>query len=171
MQAKLLRARKICEAGIDGLYKTPDTVLEEARALPANSAEEKAIRSDAITEAKQLLSCKKLLIKKFPNGITPITDEDRAAVEAIRKQLLQRLLKEKAFKDLDKAEDLYKKATKALHDAQRIVREYHNQSNFDELMEKYEEAKAALELEKQQNREIEEQAAQQKETAKKGRRR
>ena len=38
-------------------------------------------------------------------------------------------------------------------------------------MEKYEEAKAALELEKQQNREIEEQAAQQKETANKGRRR
>ena len=95
MQAKLLRARKICEAGIDGLYKTPDTVLEEARALPANSAEEKAIRSDAITEAKQLLSCKKLLIKKFPNGITPITDEDRAAVEAQPKTALQRLLKRK----------------------------------------------------------------------------
>lgn len=172
MQAKLLRARKICEAGIDGLYKTPDTVLEEARALPANSAEEKAIRSDAITEAKQLLSCKKLLIKKFPNGITPITDEDRAAVEAMSENsFAEALKKKKAFKDLDKAEDLYKKATKALHDAQRIVREYHNQSNFDELMEKYEEAKAALELEKQQNREIEEQAAQQKETAKKGRRR
>ncbi|MGI6772788.1 MAG: hypothetical protein GX264_01540 [Clostridiales bacterium] len=163
MQSKLMRAKKITEAGIAGLYNTPDTVLQEARALPAYTVEEREIRSDAISEAKQLLSCKKLLHKKFPGGITPVSQEEKNAVEAMPEDSFTQALKKKiALRNLDKKEDLYKKATMALHNAQMVEREYYNQSHFDELLSKYEEAKAALEQEQAQKQALEEEEKQRK---------
>lgn len=68
--AEVERARLIYDAGLSGLSKVTTISLEEAKAMPKATKEERKIRADAIEKAKNEIESKKVIAKHYPNGLT-----------------------------------------------------------------------------------------------------
>lgn len=79
-QFRLETARRIVSGGIAGIASADVSVLEKAKALPRGTKEEKQFRSEAISDAKSIISCKKATLKYYPGGISEF---DTAALDEL----------------------------------------------------------------------------------------
>ena len=69
VQFQFEQAKKIYAAGLDGLTDVEPDIVEKAKALPAGTEEEKAIRKNAIELAKLRRSCARDIIAKHSGKI------------------------------------------------------------------------------------------------------
>lgn len=70
MQAQLKRAEAICAGGLQTLPELNTMTVQEARALPKTTPQEKELRKLAIENARIEKSSKKAIAKHYPNGVT-----------------------------------------------------------------------------------------------------
>ncbi|MBQ2758774.1 MAG: MFS transporter [Clostridia bacterium] len=70
VQIQLQKAKETYALGLQGAFSFSDTLLKEAKALPKTTEEEKLVRSNAISLAKDARIAKRCAKKNFPNGIT-----------------------------------------------------------------------------------------------------
>lgn len=152
--ARLEWARRVAQGGIEGISAVDASVLSRAKALPADTAEERLIRKEAVADAKLALRCKKAALKYYPDGITVFDEEKLNALYEREKTLGERkteLLKNKAGKketaelnrELKKtaagikaAHDVYQRyieSTKVYHEALKYIAQAENYSRFGEL--------------------------------------
>ena len=100
-QAKLERAKRVAQAGIEGVCTADGGAVASAKALPADTPEEKLIRKEAVDDAKLALRSKKAALKYYPDGIREF-DETRLTdlydTEATLQNKKSAMLKEKAGK-------------------------------------------------------------------------
>lgn len=68
VKAQLEEAKKIYTAGLGGLYTLEVPSMKAAKAMP-NNAEEKELRRNAINRVRMIKDSKKVLRKKYPDGI------------------------------------------------------------------------------------------------------
>lgn len=68
VKAQLEEAKKIYTAGLGGLYTLEVPSMKAAKAMP-NNAEEKELRRNAINRVRMIKDSKKVLKKKYPDGI------------------------------------------------------------------------------------------------------
>ena len=106
--AEVERARLIYDAGLNGLSKVTTISLEEAKAMPKATKEERKIRADAIEKAKNEIESKKVIAKHYPNGLTEFDNSvfeklfnEEDAIGENLKALYEKL--EEAKKEKDKS--------------------------------------------------------------------
>lgn len=75
-QARLTWAKEICSRGLSGIAKTSEDALAAALAMPTETKEERAIRKQAVSDAKLGLRCRKAAISYYPDGV-PSFDEQK----------------------------------------------------------------------------------------------
>ena len=75
-QARLIWAKEICSRGLSGIAKTSEEALAAALAMPTETKEERAIRKQAVSDAKLGLRCRKAAISYYPDGV-PSFDEQK----------------------------------------------------------------------------------------------
>ncbi len=68
VKAQLEEAKKIYTAGLEGLYALEVPSMKAAKAMP-NNTEEKELRRNAINRVRMIKDSKKVLRKKYPDGI------------------------------------------------------------------------------------------------------
>ncbi len=69
-KARLERAKEIVAAGINGFYDISLISKDEANKMPSYTPEEKELRRETLESIKQIKNAKKLVSKKFANGLT-----------------------------------------------------------------------------------------------------
>lgn len=69
VKAQVEEARKIYAAGLEGLYTLEVPSMAAAKALPHKTEDEKEIRRNAINRVRMIRDSKKMLAKKYANGI------------------------------------------------------------------------------------------------------
>lgn len=69
-QAELENARQIVSAGLGGYLDIPMMSLQDARALPKKTPEEKAARKTAIENAKNRRTAQRTIAANYPDGLT-----------------------------------------------------------------------------------------------------
>ncbi len=157
-RAKLERAARIAERGIEGILHTDEALLTEAMALPAGTPEEKLIRKEAVADARLALRCKKSAQKYYPNGIAPFDEarlNDLYYTEKTLQEKKAALLREKADKreiadvsarldaaaaDIKAQQEEYRRyaeSTKAYHEAKKYLAQAENYARFGELDDLY----------------------------------
>lgn len=68
VKAQLEEAKEIYDAGLEGLYALEVPSMKAAKAIP-NNTEEKELRRNAINRVRMIKDSKKVLRKKYPDGI------------------------------------------------------------------------------------------------------
>lgn len=68
-KAQLAEAQKIYDAGLEGLYSLEIPSMEAAKALPKSNEDEKELRRNAINRVRMIKDSKKMLAKKYADGI------------------------------------------------------------------------------------------------------
>ena len=68
VKAQLKEAKEIYDAGLEGLYALEVPSMKAAKAMP-NNTEEKELRRNAINRVRMIKDSKKVLRKKYPDGI------------------------------------------------------------------------------------------------------
>lgn len=66
---KLHRANSFVAAGLNGFISIAAMDKRAAKAMPKNTAEEKERRREALTDIQQIKTARKVIAKKFPNGL------------------------------------------------------------------------------------------------------
>ena len=144
-QARYERYVELNKAGYDAIANADKSVLKTAKAMRAHTHEDRVIRSDAIADARLLLSCRKAMRRYYPNGIvTPDStalDKAEALPEDTR---AQRRYRKKLIKSLVNEKSKYTRSVKILLDARRMIIEKENFTHLDEIREQYKEAKNRL---------------------------
>ena len=107
--------------------------------------EDRVIRSDAIADARLLLSCRKAMRRYYPNGIvTPDSTAIEKAEALPEDTRAQRRYRKKLIKSLVNEKSKYTRSVKILLDARRMIIEKENFTHLDEIREQYKEAKNRL---------------------------
>lgn len=120
VQEQVKVAKEIYAGGLSNLVNVEPDVLAKARALPKNTEEEKLYRKAAISEARERLSSRKMILKHYPNGIeafdTAVFDQLFAEEDRLELAL------ESAFKKQFEAKDQKDRAAlqQAKHEVQRV---------------------------------------------------
>jgi hypothetical protein len=157
-QEKLIRARRVADAGAEGVAGTDEGVLAAAKALPAGTPSEKLIKKEAVADARLALRCKKAALKYYPDGVKPF-DEARLTDLYGRETALQEqkaaLLKQKAGKsaiadvsarlrqtgaEIKTAQEEYlhyAESTKVYREAKKYLAQAENYARFGELDDMY----------------------------------
>ncbi len=137
------RCAKLIASGYSAIYNADKSVMKEAKAMPKTTAEEREIRSEAITYARLLLNCRKHINRYFPNGT--VKEPDNALLEAAEKMpeetLSQRIAKKKKIRNFVNEKSKYVRSAKVMIDAKRMITEKENFTHIDEIREKYIESK------------------------------
>ena len=69
VKTQLEEAKKIYSAGLEGLYSLEIPSMKAARAMPKATEEEKDMRRNAINRVRMIKDSKKVLAKKYADGI------------------------------------------------------------------------------------------------------
>ena len=152
--SRLRWAETVAAAGIEGIPQADESTLAGARALPANTPENRAVRKEAVADARLLLRCKKAARKYYPNGIKEFDEAVLNALYAKENELGEKkaaLLKAKAGKDeiaaltaesaqtarsikaLHEEYRRYAECTRVYRDALRFIAQAKNYARFGEL--------------------------------------
>lgn len=143
MQYKVKMAKEIYARGLEGLLECPESVLREARQLPGGTKEEKAIRAAAIEMAKNRRRSRKLLPKYYPNGLEePNPQRMQDALNLPETTPQETRARKKAVKAAVDEKSRFNRAAKPFVDSRRLLTEEENYKHFDEIHDKYEDAKA-----------------------------
>ena len=153
-QARLGWAEAVVSGGIGGVSGTDDAVLANARALPSGTAQERALRKQAIADAGLALRCKKAAAKYYPDGIKEFDEAALTALYDRDKELGEKkaaLLKDKAdkkeiaavttelrnvaakIKAMQEAYQHYAESTKVVREARKFVTQAENYARFGEM--------------------------------------
>lgn len=68
-KAQLAEAQKIYDSGLEGLYSLEIPSMKAAKALPKSTEDEKELRRNAINRVRMIKDSKKVLAKKYADGI------------------------------------------------------------------------------------------------------
>ncbi|HAY73843.1 MAG TPA: hypothetical protein DCY31_08425 [Ruminococcaceae bacterium] len=68
-KAQLAEAQKIYDSGLEGLYSLEIPSMKVAKALPKSTEDEKELRRNAINRVRMIKDSKKVLAKKYSDGI------------------------------------------------------------------------------------------------------
>ncbi len=140
---QLERAKKTVERASEGIYNFDGSMLRECKAMPKATSEQKIIRTDALSTAKQYKACSKKLKKYYPDGIKEPDKQQLLDAENLPDDTLtQKLVRKKAIKAYVNENSRYNHSLKVLLDAQRLIKEEINYSRLDEIRSIYEKAKA-----------------------------
>jgi NADH dehydrogenase/NADH:ubiquinone oxidoreductase subunit G len=157
-QARLRRAGEIAAAGVQNIPNVSTALLAEAKALPNDTKENRAIRKDAVSGARLALRCKKAAAKYYPNGIAPFDEVRLNRLYADEQRLTEKkaaLLREKGgkaqtaeisaelgriaaeIKAMHAEYGRYMESTKVFHDAKKLIAQAENYARFGELDQRY----------------------------------
>ncbi|HOU10921.1 MAG TPA: MFS transporter [Clostridiales bacterium] len=143
VMAQVERAERTVSLGIEGLRNTNPGERKAAKALPKRTAEERSIRSDALAYSRAKKSCRKLLLKYYPDKVTAPADRELEEAEALPADTLpQRLRRHRAIRRFVSEKSRYTRAVKVLLDAERLLTEMENYRHLEEIRLLYDEAKA-----------------------------
>ncbi|MBQ9878920.1 MAG: MFS transporter [Clostridia bacterium] len=127
-KARLVWAERVVDAGEEGIPAQSGTVLSDARALPAASAEERKIRKEAVADAGLELRCKKAALKYYPDGIVSFDEtalDDLYEEEKTLGEKKAELLKEKADRsEIDSVTRRLKELSRKIKEAQTEYQRY-----------------------------------------------
>ncbi|NMP37617.1 MAG: hypothetical protein GX051_05765 [Clostridiales bacterium] len=177
MQDKLMLAHDIYDMGLNGFYAADISGLEQARALPGFTKEEREVRKEAVELSKDTQRSRKLVKKYYPEGIVPFDmtvfdklfeAEDASELELENaykeyfadkknKQIKKRISEIKNERKLIRAEikkatdqnSIYHRAAKPWLDAQRLINQAESYEHYDDIAALYDDAKARVEEKKQ----------------------
>jgi len=108
VQNEVELAKVIVDAGLPGLINVDKSVIDDAKRMPKTTKEEKQIRKEAISLAKDRLTSKKLIYKNYKDGI----------------EVFDTSVFDKLFEQEDEAEDNLETAYQMLFDAQSKKEKY-----------------------------------------------
>ncbi|MCM1115359.1 MAG: MFS transporter [Clostridium sp.] len=152
--ARLEWAKGIVANGMNAVAVISDTAITEAKALPADTKEAKAIRKDAIADAKLSMRSKKAMLKYYPDGIIVFDEEKLNDLYKTEDELAEKrsaLLKAKADKNeirkmddeqkrisieikaLNEEYQHYTEAIKVYTEAKKFIQQAENYARFGEL--------------------------------------
>ncbi len=136
--ARLVQAKHDLARGELYAYENAADELRAARALPKSTADEKAIRSDAIRNAKMKKEAAALIMKY---GAENITAPDEAVKEELRnreaRSFAENLKIRQELRAYAKAESVYLRARKPYSNAENTVAQAENYTHYEVLAEKY----------------------------------
>ena len=137
-KARLSQAKLDAEKNSVYLYENADELLKNARAMSKNTKDEKAIRSDAIKNAR-IKKRSARLIKKY--GVDNIKVPDEAVKEEIinrdAKSFIESIKIKKELNAYLKAVSIYNDVVKPYTDAKNLIEQAENYTHYDELEERY----------------------------------
>lgn len=157
MQKQVERSQAVLAGGVDGICSTQKSIKKQAKALPKATAEQKAIRSDAIAHARAMLTCKKMIKKYYRNGVTKPAENAVELAEAMPANgFFEQIARKRAIKARVNELSRYSRSVKVLLEAQRILTEKENYTKLDNIRAQYDQAKQrVLQSEKEEKENIE----------------
>ncbi len=133
-RAKLAQAQKDCEKGLVYFYETASDDLKAAKKMPRKTDEEKAIRSDAIKNARVKKESASLITKY---GAENLSAPDEAVKEEIINRETRTFIDSLRIKrDLNaymKAASVYARVTKPFTDAKNLLEQAEYYTHYEEL--------------------------------------
>ncbi len=152
--ARLAWAKSVIENGIEGIADITNGEITRAYALPADTKEEKAIRRQAISDARLGVRSHKAMAKYYPNGIIIFDSDALTALYDKENELAEKkalLLKRKADKNeikeisneqravarkikiLTEEQQHFAQSTKVYTEAKKYIVQAENYAKFGEL--------------------------------------
>ncbi len=136
---RLSVAEKTVGEGAGRFYENAKREMAKAKALPKSTAEEKAIRADAVKLARIKKEAAKL-IRKYGDEYTKAPDE------RVRQEILDRetnsfsesLKQRRDLKAYLKAQSVYMRITKPYREAENLIVQAENYTHYEELERRYE---------------------------------
>lgn len=124
MQMKLGFARPLAALQPEDLRTAPQSLLTDARALPASTKAEKRRRRYAVSQAKKRLRMAAAIQKAYPNGIEAPDESRLHAALAMPDDTREAYrARNRAIREAEKELELYHRTFKPYLDAKTLVRE------------------------------------------------
>jgi GPH family glycoside/pentoside/hexuronide:cation symporter/probable glucitol transport protein GutA len=122
IQQRIADAKKLMSIGLQGLKDIDDGVLQTALALPGRTKEEKAIRSEELRYAQNLIKMARAIPKAYPNGVeVPNKDEWDRATKMPEDTKEQRKAKGVAVKAAEKRLQIYHTVLQPWIEAEKLL--------------------------------------------------
>lgn len=139
-------ARRLVAGGPDGLARCSKTVLEQARALPKGTKEERVARRYDIRRAKAILRAGRRIRRYYPNGIVKPSEAQLQAAYAMPDGTgAEHKARNKAVRTIEKQFDRYYSCITPYTEAKKLVRSYETRDEVVAWGEsKYDEACAMI---------------------------
>lgn len=135
---RLARANETFADGMGYLYENAEEIKKSAKLLPTDTAENKEIRADAITDARIKVEAAKIIKKYFKDGLYPPDESEIEQLEdATNKSFIQVLTDKYKISKITKRKSLYNRAIKPYTDAQKLIETARNYTYLGEIEEKY----------------------------------
>lgn len=141
------RAKDLVAIGLTHLSGINPSVLDEAKALPSATKEEKALKNDEVKRAKAMLKMAKKIRKNYPDGIRePDPETLRKALDMPYATREESRARAKAVKAAEKEIQLFHTTLKPYQDAQKLVRDERvSRTIYPEIEKMYDNARAEVE--------------------------
>ena len=157
-KARCAWAQAVCDGGVAGVAEMSEADVERARALPADTKEERQLRKQAVSDALLGLRCKKAMEKYYPDGkidydegALPALYEKEAALaeekrsllaskkdkDALRRVNAEQKALTKQIKAQIAAHQRYAESTKVITEAQKWLKTAACYDKFGELHSRY----------------------------------
>lgn len=144
---RVQRAKDLVAIGLAHLSGINPSVLDEAKALPSATKEEKALKNDEVKRAKAMLKMAKKIRKNYPDGIRePDPETLRKALDTPYATREESRARAKAVKAAEKEIQLFHTTLKPYQDAQKLVRDERvSRTIYPEIEKMYDSARAEVE--------------------------
>lgn len=144
---RVQRAKDLVAIGLTHLSGINPSVLDEAKALPSATKEEKALKNDEVKRAKAMLKMAKKIRKNYPDGIRePDPETLRKALDMPYATREESHARAKAVKAAEKEIQLFHTTLKPYQDAQKLVRDERvSRTIYPEIEKMYDNARAEVE--------------------------
>ncbi len=135
---RLINANKDLLNGQMHDYESCNELLRNAQKLPHKNKEEKEIRSDAIKLARIKKEASSLINKYgIENIVVPDNNIKSEIMNRDAANFIESLKIRHELKAYLKIESIYNRATKPYRDAENLIAQASNYSNYEKLEEKY----------------------------------
>lgn len=144
---RVQRAKDLVAIGLTHLSGINPSVLDEAKALPSATKEEKTLKNDEVKRAKAMLKMAKKIRKNYPDGIRePDPETLRKALDMPYATREESRARAKAVKEAEKEIQLFHTTLKPYQDAQKLVRDERvSRTIYPEIEKMYDNARAEVE--------------------------
>lgn len=144
---RVQRAKDLVAIGLTHLSGINPSVLDEAKALPSATKEEKTLKNDEVKRAKAMLKMAKKIRKNYPDGIRePDPETLRKALDMPYATREESRARAKAVKAAEKEIQLFHTTLKPYQDAQKLVRDERvSRTIYPEIEKMYDNARAEVE--------------------------
>lgn len=144
---RVQRAKDLVAIGLTHLSGINPSVLDQAKALPSATKEEKALKNDEVKRAKAMLKMAEKIRKNYPDGIRePDPETLRKALDMPYATREESRARAKAVKAAEKEIQLFHTTLKPYQDAQKLVRDERvSRTIYPEIEKMYDNARAEVE--------------------------